>query len=217
MLQAALVIGGDHVTAFAFGDRRAVFFPLVGEDRRRTTAVIPVDLFPSQQENPTQHKFGDALGMRLGIGQRQGAAPGAAEHLPAFDAEMFADALHVGHQMPSGVVVQRGVGRAGPTAALVEQDNAIGRRVEQAAIAPGNPAARPTMHENGRFALRISANFVMDLVSVTDIQMARNAAVDLRIEAPQLIHFRSLPIFGQRPGIPDRASSSARSFSGWPA
>ena len=54
-------------------------------------------------EDSAQHQLGDTLGMGLRVGQGEGAAPGAAEHLPAIDAEVGAQALDVLNQMPGGV------------------------------------------------------------------------------------------------------------------
>ena len=51
-----------------------------------------------------------ALGMRLGVSERERRAPGAAEHLPALDAEMLAQPLHVVDEMPGGVLLEAACG-----------------------------------------------------------------------------------------------------------
>ena len=66
--------------------------------------VEPVDLLLAQEEDAAQHQLGDALGVRLRVGERERAAPRAAEDLPALDAEVRAERLDVGDQMPGGVV-----------------------------------------------------------------------------------------------------------------
>jgi hypothetical protein len=53
-------------------------------------------------------------GVRLGVGQGEGAAPRAAEDLPALDGEVLAQALDVGHEVPGGVLSELGVWRALP-------------------------------------------------------------------------------------------------------
>ena len=47
----------------------------------------PVDLMRPTEEDAAQHQGEAPLGMGLGIGQRQGRAPGAAEDDPALDAD----------------------------------------------------------------------------------------------------------------------------------
>ena len=73
--------------------------------------------------------------VRLGVEQREGGAPGAANHQPLLDAEMAAQGLDVVHQVPSRVVPNLAPGRAAPGAALVEGDEPVALRVEQAAVA----------------------------------------------------------------------------------
>ncbi len=113
--------------------------PQVGEDRRCTALVEPLDLVPPQREDPAQHQLGDRLGVALRVGERQCTAPRPPEHLPPRDAEVLAQQLEVGHQVPGRVVAQVGirlarVWRAVPRPALVEQDDAIPLRVEEAAM-----------------------------------------------------------------------------------
>jgi rhodanese-related sulfurtransferase len=63
--------------------------------------------------------------MRLGIGERERRAPGAAEHLPALDVEMLAELLDVVDEMPGGVFVDAGMRRGAAAAALVELHDAV--------------------------------------------------------------------------------------------
>jgi hypothetical protein len=92
-----------------------------------------------------------ALGMGLGVGQRQGRAPGTAEQHPFVDAQVFADALEVGDQVPGGVVFQAGVGRRAAAAALVEGDDAVQVRVEiAAALGVATGAGPPWMNTTGK-------------------------------------------------------------------
>ncbi|MNL64407.1 hypothetical protein D3C87_1886180 [compost metagenome] len=66
-----------------------------------------------------------ALRMGLRVGQGQGRTPGATEQHPFFNAQVLADALEVGDQIPGGVVFQARVGRGSTATTLVESDNAI--------------------------------------------------------------------------------------------
>ena len=64
--------------------------------------------------------------MGFGIGQCQCGAPGAAHHLPALDLQVAAQHLHVGDEVPGGVLGQFGMRRRLAATALVEQDDVVG-------------------------------------------------------------------------------------------
>src|SRR3546814_15017923 len=85
--------------------------------------------------------------MRLRIGKRQGRAPGAAEHVPAHDAQVVAQALHVGDQQRRGVVGELAERCRAAGAALVEDDDAIMARVEEAAVVGAGPGTRAAVQE----------------------------------------------------------------------
>ena len=103
----APVVGVQQIAALGLGDRREVVLPRVGEEAARAVLVEPVDLALAQQEDAAQHQLGHALGVRLRVGERERAAPRAAEHLPALDAEVLAQPLDVGDEVPGGVVLER--------------------------------------------------------------------------------------------------------------
>ncbi|GAA10626.1 hypothetical protein GOALK_002_00910 [Gordonia alkanivorans NBRC 16433] len=133
------MVGGDQVAvALVRRDRLEVGLPHVGEDVRRAAVVVPVDLAATQQEDPAQHQFGDPVGMRLRIGETQRRTPGAAEDLPAVDAEMGPELLHVGDEMRRGVDTQvRAVGDVRPglsATALIEQHDPVLRGIEKASL-----------------------------------------------------------------------------------
>jgi len=87
----------------------------------RGTTVDKLTRFP-QQEDAAQHQLSDALGVGLRIGQRQGRAPRSPKQLPALDAEVGAQLLHVGDEVPGGCwhpgwrAAASGRSRAGRTA-----------------------------------------------------------------------------------------------------
>ena len=95
--------------------------------------------------------------MGLGIGQGQGRAPGAAEQHPLVDAEVLANALKVGNQIPGGVVVQAGVGRRAPATTLIEGDDAVQVRVEEAPTQGITTRPRTAMDKHHRQTIRITA------------------------------------------------------------
>ena len=86
-------------------------------------------------------------GCVCGVGQRQRRAPRAAEQLPALDPQVRAQPLHVGDQVPGGVVLEAGVRQRAAAAALVEQDDAIARRIVIAAHGGVAAAARSAVHD----------------------------------------------------------------------
>ena len=66
---------------------------------------------------------------------------------------MGAQRLHVGDEVPGGVVLQRGVRRRASAAALIEQNDAVARRIVKAAHGRVGAAARPAMHHHARACL----------------------------------------------------------------
>ena len=69
---------------------------------------------------------------------------------------MGAQGLHISHQVLGGVELETGVGGRTTSAALIEQDDAIDIRVEEAAmigLATGTGAA---MHKQGRHPIGIA-------------------------------------------------------------
>ena len=95
--------------------------PRVGKDPARALLVEPEQLAPAQQEDAAQHERLAALGVRLGVGQRKGAAPAPAEHHPPVDAEVLAQLLDVPHEVPGRVLAKLREGCALAAAALVVQ------------------------------------------------------------------------------------------------
>ena len=94
--------------------------------------------------------------MRLRIGKRKRTAPGPAEYGPFLDAEMRAQLLHVGDQMRRSVVGQVSVRSRTSGAALVEYDDPVVRRIEEAAVHRTGTGARPAVKEHNRHPARIS-------------------------------------------------------------
>ncbi|KAG1255466.1 hypothetical protein G6F68_010356 [Rhizopus microsporus] len=129
-------VGGDHVGALAFWNIGLVAVPAFGEDPARTAAGLcePAVLDLAAEEHAAHDQAGRTRGMGLRIGQRQRRAPRAAVDQPAFDAQMLTHLLDVGHQRLRGVVAQLAERRGAPAAALVDQHDAVARRVEEAAM-----------------------------------------------------------------------------------
>lgn len=91
----SFVVGPDHVVALLDWNRGEILLPRLREDSARSVLVVPKNFLRPQKEDAAQHELGDAARMLLRIGQRQGAAPRAAEELPTVDSQVLADPLHV--------------------------------------------------------------------------------------------------------------------------
>ena len=178
--------GAHQVAAFRGRDRRDVFLPAIRIHGRRTLLVEPVELGLAQHEDAAQHQFADAVRVRLGVGEGERRAPGAAEYLPALDAERLAQALDVRDEIPGRVVLETRVRTATPAAALVEEENSVARRIEESARAGIATGARPAVQEHDRLACRIAAFLPIDLVAVADGEMTLSSRLDRRIEAASL-------------------------------
>jgi hypothetical protein len=86
------------------------------------------------------------------------------------------------HQMPCGVVLQRGVRGTLAAAALVKHDDAVGGGVEEAAEAGGGAAARAAVNDDNRFAHRVATLLEIQSVNVGDLEHASFVSVDLWVE-----------------------------------
>src|SRR5690606_24703919 len=112
----------------------------------------------SHREDTAQDQRGDALRMRLGVGEAECRAPRSTEdeHLFGFQ-DLCPQPFDVFDQMPGGVVLQARMRRGAPAAALVEQQNLVALRVEQASMCAGASPAGTAMQEDRRLAIRVAA------------------------------------------------------------
>ena len=170
------------------GDGCREALPLVRKHFRHAELIIPVELGLGQRVDAAHDEFAHPLRMRLGIGERQRRAPGAAEHQPLLEAAHLSQPLDVGDQMPGRVGLQAGVGRRLAAAALVEQDHVVEIRVEQPALLRRDGAARPAMQEDGGLRALGADTLPVDRVAVADVQHAGLERLDLGIEASQFAH-----------------------------
>ena len=180
---------GLHVRA---GGRHETL-PLVGPYHVRAPGlVVPVELAFAQSEYSPQNEAEDALRMGLGVGQRQGGPPGAAEDEPALHTQVFAQPLHVRHEMPGCVHPQvglrfRGVGPRAPASALIEQDDAVPLRIEDPAMVRAAGAPGPAVDEDRRDPLGTAAGLPVHALSFPDIEQARGRRFDRRVRDAQLL------------------------------
>jgi hypothetical protein len=119
----------------------------------------------AKKEDAAKDQFGNAVRMRLGISKSQGRAPGSTEHLPAFDTQMLANFFDVGDEIPGRVLFQRGVRSALTAAALIEVNDAVFFRVEEAALFGIGTAAGASVEKYHRLAAGIAAFLEVDLMN----------------------------------------------------
>ncbi|MNS68352.1 hypothetical protein D3C72_1016320 [compost metagenome] len=145
----AFVERSEQVVALVQRDRRDVVLPVIGEQAAGAGLVEPFDFLRTAEKDPAQDQAVYPLRMGLRVGQREGRTPGAAKQHPFVDAQVLSNPLQVGDQIPGGVVFQAGVRRGATAAALIESDNAIEIRIEEATtlgITSGTGAAVDEHH-----------------------------------------------------------------------
>ena len=180
----ALAVGGHQVAAFGGRNRRHEVFPQIRKQPGRPFLVVPEQLGAAQREDAAHDQRRHPRRMRLCIGQRQRAAPGAAEHQPALDTQQDAQPLDVGDQVPGRVVVQRSMGARAAAAALVKQQHAVARRVKQPPVIGRATRAGPAMQKNRRPALRVAAQFPVHQMAVAGVEDAGAKRRDGRVQIP---------------------------------
>src|SRR5207342_2587556 len=100
----------------------------------------------------------------LRISQGERGAPRSAEHLPAFNAEVLADFLDVGDQVPGGVGFERRVRRTLAAPALVEIHDAIPFGLEKASLFGIGAPAGAAVQKDHRLAGGVAAFLEINLV-----------------------------------------------------
>jgi hypothetical protein len=138
-----------------------------------------LDLPAPEEEDAAQYHVGHTLGMLLGVCERQRASPRPTEELPALDPEVFADSFHVVDQVPGRIIAELRMGSAAAAAPLIEEDDAVRRRVPEPAMHRARTPARPAMHENGRLSFRVTALLVVDRMNRIDLKARGLVRLDL--------------------------------------
>ena len=113
--------------------------------------------------------------MRLRVGETEDASPRPTDDQPSLDAKRQAQAFDVAHEVVRPVRAQvggriGGMGARAAAVALVEENDAIRRRIEQAAKPGRAPGSRPAVKDDRRLACRIAACLPVKGVAVADIE-----------------------------------------------
>src|SRR3954466_5277088 len=95
---------------------------------------------------------------------------------------MLAQGLDVGDEVPGGVVDQAAVRLALAAAALIEQDDAVFARVEEAPHAGLGAAAGAAVQEHDRLPLRIAGFLPINTMDVRNPEHTRGISLEWRIE-----------------------------------
>src|SRR5205814_466499 len=96
-------------------------------------------------------------------------------------------------------VVERGERCRLPAAALIEENDAIHRRIEIAPVLRLRAAARAAMEEHHGLAVRIAALFPVELVDGRDLQTTGSKRLDVGVQdATILDHRRASSILTDR-------------------
>jgi hypothetical protein len=165
----AAVMGAQQASALGWRNGLDITFPGVGEGMARAARLVePGDLVRPTEEDAAQHEAEDVLGVSHRIAEPERAAPAAAEDDPPGNAQRLAKALDVGDEVPGGVLGELGMRRAAPGALLVEEDDPVVRRIEEAPVAGQKPAARAATEEDDGNAARITDLLVIEVVPRRD-------------------------------------------------
>ena len=177
----------QDVASLALAEDRREIVPRFGKNRPKAVE-IPVDLLRPSEKNAAQHQTETALRMRFGEGKRQSAAPGAAEEKEPFDAEKVGESGDVADQVSGRVAIQRAAGRRPAGAALIEDHDPIGVRIEKPAMSGGRSRARSAMKKQNRRAVRAARLLPVHFVRPIEFQHPGRVRLDRRIQmfAPRI-------------------------------
>src|SRR5262245_50193885 len=203
-MREAPVVIRDHIPPLACRDRLAELFKGLGKQPVAAFLVEPGQLFAAQQKDAPQHQFADPVGMQLRVGEGQRRAPGATKQLPALDVEVKAQPLHVGHQIPGGVVLEAGVWPRAATAALVEQDDAVAAGIMISTHAGVAATTRTAMYDQHWLAAWVAAFLEINLVLVANFEMLLAIGLDRKVETEPLTcrHHYLFPPFAAAVSLP---------------
>lgn len=106
---------------------------------------------------------------------------------------MSADMLHIGHEIPGGILAQFSMRRGASATALIEKDDTIFLGIVQTTHGRRDAAAGTAMNYDNGFAIRIAALFDMDAVQRRNLQHLFLEGLDFRIKriARHKVPFRS--------------------------
>lgn len=171
------MVGGHEIVATPLAGSRGALDeprPLVGEEASRVV-VQPSHVAPSGQGHRQEDELADAVGMALGVRERERHAPRAAQDEPLLDAEVLTEPLDVGDEVVGRVgdegLHRLGGRRQGSTRhALVEGDDSIAIRIEPSTRSDPRRGAGPPVEDERRLAGRVAHGLPVHAVAVADVE-----------------------------------------------
>ena len=156
-------------------------------DEAADVARDPLDVAARRRGDAEQHHLGHASRVLLGVREAELGAPRPAEDEPPLDAELRPQQLDVGDLVRGrlGFEADRRVARvrrAPPAAALVEEHDPVGGRVEVAPPAGGAAGAGAAVQHDRRLPGRAPADLPVEAVAVAGPEHAALVRLDLRVE-----------------------------------
>ena len=116
------------------------------------------------------------------VREREGAPPAAAEDLPGLDAEHAPHLLEVLDEVTRGVLLELREGRRLAAAALVDEDDAVARRVEVARVHRCRASTGPAVHEERGLAQWVAVLVPGDRMQVRHGEGALSYECWLRVQ-----------------------------------
>jgi hypothetical protein len=120
--------------------------------------------------------------MGLGIGERQGRPPRAAENEPIVDPEEIPQSFYIGDEIEGRVGLEIPSRLRTAAAALVEEDDAVAIGIEQPAMVGLAATARTAVEKQYRLALGVAAGFPIEAMSIPDVEVTAIIGLDRWIE-----------------------------------
>ena len=174
----AAQIGAQQVAAFMLRQKAGKVRMRLREHRLHAIQE-PVDLLRAAQENAAQHAADDAVGMGLGIGERQRRAPGPAEQQKALDRQMAAQDLDIRDEVRRGVVLQAAQRTRPSRAPLVENDDAPVVRIEETTMHRAGAGAGAAVQEQHRPSIGVAGLLPIHDMTAGERQIAGLVGADL--------------------------------------
>ena len=173
------VVVGQDVAAFGQRQVPDEIAPSLGKDDLHAMQE-PLHFAVAPEEDAAQDEAQAAIGMALAIRQGECRSPGPTEYQPPLHTQMLAQPLDLLDQGGRGVVGDITQRQRAAGAALIEDDDAVERWIEEAPVDRRRTGARPAMQEHHRHAVGIAALLPVERVPAIDGQHAAGVRNDVR-------------------------------------
>ena len=163
-----LIQGTDRVGQFFGRQHLGHMQPGVGIDFPDPSfSKKPIEVRLTRQEGASQNQSCDTIRMRLRQQEGQRRPPRPSEHQPSINTQIGTDKLEVTEKMRGRVVIQFPLRRGPPSAALIQQNDPVDRRVEETSVVSPAPGTRTPMQKEDREARRIATLLNLEEMFIT--------------------------------------------------